>query len=95
MQEANYRRSCGGDSRGKFHASKGEAIPGLSAYNKGREVWLAFAEDVGRIISDAFSNDNDANEMCLQRAARIVRQEMFTESPSQNCQGGSIPQTLL
>ena len=43
-------------------------------------MWLAFAEDIGRIISDAFSNDNDANEMCLQRAARIVRQEMFTES---------------
>ena len=30
---------------------------------------LAFTEDIGTIISDAFSNDNDANEMCLQRAA--------------------------
>ena len=56
---------------------------------------------IGTIISDAFSNDNDANEMCLQRAASIVREEMFTESYvvngsfSQNCQRGSIPQTLL
>ena len=39
--------------------------------------------------------------MCLQRAANIVRQDMFTESYvangsfSQNCQRGSIPQTLL
>ena len=39
--------------------------------------------------------------MCLQRAANIVRQDMFAESYvangsfSQNCQRGSIPQTLL
>ena len=39
--------------------------------------------------------------MCLQRAASTVRPEMFTESYiangslSQNCQRGSIPQTLL
>ena len=74
-----------------------EAIPGLTAYSKGREVLLAFTEDIGTIISDAFSNDNDANEMCLQRAASIAAQEMFTKSYiadgsfSQNCQRGSIP----
>ena len=50
-----------------------EAIPGLTAHNKEREVLLAFTEDIGTIIFDAFSNDNDANEMCLQRAASIVR----------------------
>ena len=78
-----------------------EAIPELTAHNGGGEVLLAFTKDIGTIISDAFSNDNDANVMCLQRAASIVRQEMFTESYvangllSQNCQRGSIPQTLL
>ena len=78
-----------------------EAIPGSTAHNKGREVLLAFTEDIRTIISHAFSNDNDANEMWLQRAASIVRQEMFTESYvangsfSQNCQRGSISQTLL
>ena len=46
-----------------------EAIPGITAHNGGGEVLLAFTEDIGTIISDAFSNDNDANEMCLQRAA--------------------------
>ena len=55
-------------------------MPEVTAHNKGREVLLAFTEDIGTIISDAFSNDNDANEMCLQCAASIVRQEMFTES---------------
>ena len=54
-----------------------EAIPTPTTHNKGREVLLAFKEDIGTIIFDAFSNDNDANEMC---AASIVRQEMFTES---------------
>ena len=50
-----------------------DAIPGLPAHNKGREVFVGFTEDIGTIISDAFSNDNDASETCLQRAASIVR----------------------
>ena len=62
---------------------------------------VAFTGDIGTIISDAFSNDNDANEMRLQRAASIPAPGMFTESYAangsfcQNCQGGSIPQPLL
>ena len=57
LQEANYRRSGGGDSRDTFHASKGEAIAGLTAYNKGREVLLAFAEDLGTITVDSLLTD--------------------------------------
>ena len=62
---------------------------------------VAFSEDIGTIISDAFSNNNDANEMRLKRAASIAAREMFTESYAangsfyQNCQRGSIPQTSL
>ena len=81
-----------------------EAIPGFkTAHSKGRELGVVsfYRRYIGTIVSDAFSNDNDANEMCLQRAASILREEMFTESYvvngsfSQNCQRGSIPQTLL
>ena len=62
---------------------------------------VTFTEDIGTIISDAFSNDNDTNEMRLQRATSIAAREMFTESYVangsfyQNCQGGSIPHTFL
>jgi len=31
-----------------------EAVRGLTDYVKGREVLLAFAEDIGPLISDAF-----------------------------------------
>lgn len=78
-----------------------EAIPGLTAHNGEGEVLVTFTEDIGTIISGAFSNNNDANEMRLQRAASIAAREIFTESYAangsfyQNCQGGSIPQTFL
>ena len=78
-----------------------EAIPGLTAHTKGREVLLAFDEDMGMLISDVSSGDNDANAMCLERAASIVRKDMFSESYiangtfSQNGKKESIPQSLL
>jgi len=49
------------------------AVPGLTAHTKGREVLLAFDEDIGPLICDAFCEDNDADAMCLARAAKTVR----------------------
>ena len=78
-----------------------EAIPGLTAHIKGREVLLAFEEDIGSLISHALPGDKDDNAMCLERTANIVREEMFNESSSvtgsvtQGCQKGSVPQGLL
>ena len=78
-----------------------EAIPGLTAHIKGREVLLAFEEDIGSLISRALPGENNDNALCLERTANIVREEMFNESSSatgsatQSCQRGSVPQTLL
>ena len=78
-----------------------EAIPGLTAHIKGREVLLVFEEDIGSLISHPLPGDNDDNAMCLERTANIVREEMFNESSSvtgsvtQSCQKGSVPQGLL
>ena len=78
-----------------------EAIPGLTAHIKGREVLLAFEEDIGSLISRALPGENDDNALCLERAANIVREEMFNESSSatgsvtQSCQKGSVPQAFV
>ena len=77
------------------------AVPGLTAHTKGREVLLAFDEDIGPLISDAFCEDNDADAMCQARATKMVRKEMFSKTDtstgtfSHNCQRESVPQTLL
>ena len=42
-----------------------EAIPGLTARIKGREVLLAFEEDIGSLISRALPGENDDNALCL------------------------------
>ena len=60
------------------------AVPGLTAHTKGREVLLAFNENIGHLISDVFCEDNDADLKCLARAARIVRKEMFIETNASN-----------
>jgi len=72
----------------------------LTAHTKGRVVLQAVDEDIGPVISDAFCEDDDADAMCLARAA-IVCNEIFSETDTsngtfpQNCQRESIPQTLL
>ena len=78
-----------------------EAIPGLTAHIKGREVLLAFEEDIGSLISRALPGENNDNALCLEPTANIVREEMFNElssatgSATQSCQKGSVPQALL
>ena len=78
-----------------------EAIPGLTAHIKGREVLLAFEEDIGSLISRALPGENNDNALCLECTANIVCEEMFNESSSatgsasQSCQKGSVPQALL
>ena len=66
------------------------AIPGLTAHVKGREVLLAFDEDIGSLISRALPGENDDNALCLERTANIVREEMFNESSSAT---GSVTQS--
>jgi len=39
------------------------AVPELTAHTKGREVLLAFDEDIGPLISDALCDD-DPDAMC-------------------------------
>ena len=53
-------------------------IPSLEAYNDGREVLLAFKEDVGDVLHKADLNDDDAFH--LMKAANILRKDMFSKT---------------
>ena len=46
----------------------------------GRNVMLSFHSDVGMAITKACSQDSERKAMCLARAAKIVRREMFNSN---------------
>ena len=49
----------------------------MEAHKKGRDVMLAFKEDIGLALSKACDHDADADAIHLAMAANIVRREMF------------------
>jgi len=75
-------------------------IPDLQAQIRGRDVFLAFSEDIGEALTKACEWDSDNDAMCLARAANIVRRHMFGELKpftgfQETCQGASVPNALL
>lgn len=76
-------------------------IPGLEAHKKGRDVLLAFSEDIGLALHHACEYDFDDEAMILSKAANIVRRDMFAIKSAfngtfeNNCQQESVPQSLL
>ena len=75
-------------------------FPDMRAQSKGRDVLLAFDEDVGYALSKACEQDCDSDAVHLARAAQIVRRHMFdlntfTGSFEENCQEKSVPHLLL
>jgi hypothetical protein len=75
-------------------------IPDLQAHKHGREVLLAFEDDVGLALKKAYESDFDEEAIVLAKAAEIVRKDIlkheksaFTGSFSQECQQQSIPQS--
>ena len=73
-------------------------MPELEAYKKGRDVLLAFKEDVGTILSEAV---NYTEAIIITIAAKIFRQRMmdhkssFTGTFNVKCVEDSILTTLL
>ncbi|KAL9964939.1 hypothetical protein ACROYT_G028655 [Oculina patagonica] len=76
-------------------------IPGLQCYNKGRDVYLAFRDDVGFALHKAHEEDCDQEAIHLAKTAAIVRKDMFANkylfsgSFEPDCQAKSVPASLL
>lgn len=64
-------------------------------------MYLSFDEDIALLLAEAFKKDTDSDAMCLAKAAKIIRRELFeiADLPEgtfpPDCQENSVPQTLL
>ena len=76
-------------------------LPELKAYNKGRDVFLAFSEDVGSLLSTEYFEDSDEQNVMMVKLAKIIREDIFSKTNTFNgtfdheSQVNSVPQSLL
>jgi len=77
-------------------------FPYMTAHRQGRDILLAFDEDIGSALRKACEiEDYDEEAICWSRAAKIVRRDMndlqikFSGSFEPECQLNSVPQSLL
>ena len=79
-----------------------ELIPGLREDKCGREVLLTFEPDVGDAIREACEYNDMTDGMCIARAARILRRDLFGNFPKFDgslsegfCPENSAPPSLV
>jgi hypothetical protein len=75
-------------------------IPDLQAQTQGRNVLLAFSDNIGAALAKACEWDNDSDAVHLGHAAQIVHCHMFVEQKpftgfQEGCQRESVPNLLL
>ena len=78
-----------------------QQCPELTSYKDGREVLLAFNEDIAAVLKKATENNIDSEAMLIAKAANIVRRDLLNMEKSKfhgtfeaNCQEDSVPQSL-
>jgi hypothetical protein len=75
-------------------------LPELHAYTDGKEVKLAFSEDIGKAMEFVHTNNYDISAMHLAKAAALVRKDMFlkeqcfTGTFTPECQQRAVPDSL-
>ena len=52
----------------------------MRAYTKGRDVLMAFEDDISSVLAKACEQDNNEDAMHIARAAHIVRRHIFGEA---------------
>ncbi len=73
----------------------------MKAYREGRDLYLAFDEDIGLALKIASKADYDDEAVILSQAANILRKDIFgmerskfTGTFEKDCQQSSVPQSL-
>lgn len=75
-------------------------VPGLQAHKQGRDVMLAFNDDIGQALKNLHEQDYDSEAMTLLKAAKIIRQDILNKKSrfngefEINCQRDSVPESL-
>ena len=76
-------------------------VPDLQAYKQGRDMILAFNQDIGPAIRKAIDDDAYDEGMHLVKAAAIVRSHMldmsfkFEGTFEEGCQESAVPDSLV
>ena len=75
-------------------------VPGFQDHKRGRDIFLAFNEDVATALQQACERDFDKEAMTLLKATRIIRRDMldtkskFNGTFNNSCQQESVPESL-
>ena len=75
-------------------------VPGLQAHKKGRDIFLAFNDEVATALQQACERDFVNEAMTLLKATRIIRRDMldtkskFNGTFNNSCQQESVPESL-
>ena len=67
-------------------------MQGLQAYKEGRDVLLSFNDDVGNALRNACLDDCDDEVICLAKAVKIIRRDIFSVDTQFDGTGSSFPQ---
>ncbi|KAG7162446.1 hypothetical protein Hamer_G007990 [Homarus americanus] len=76
-------------------------FPNMQEHNKGRDILLAFEDDLGDALEKACEYEHDNDAVHLLRAAQIMRRDMstegqgFTGSFSDKCQENNVSTLLM
>ena len=76
------------------------SVPDLQAFQQGRDILLAFNNEIGVVLGKVLNSDADDDAKHLARAAAIVRKEMsrtklnFNSEFSPSCQEEAAPSSL-
>ena len=77
-------------------------FPDMQAHREGRDILLAFKDDIAFALKKAYGTNFDDEAIILAKAANIVRRDMmnmntrtFNGSFDTQCQQNSVPQTLM
>ena len=55
-------------------------LPGMKAYKEGRDVFMAYDDDVGAVLRQGYQTDRDEQSVMMTQIAEMVRRHFCTES---------------
>ena len=76
-------------------------LPHMKAYKEGRDVFLAYEDDVGSVLREGYQTDQDEQSVMMIKLADMIRQDIFTHKTTfsgkfdHNSQVESVPRSLL
>ena len=102
---SNRLAQLGVEVSGRVHSSDLKErllanVPGLQAHKKGRDIFLAFNDEVATALQQVCERDFDNEAMTLLEATRIIRRDMLDTKSKLNgtfndsCQQESVPESV-